>query len=125
MTKVIPFLIPPANASGPEVVRWRLSISFAMFLVGVHIAWACGLLPGLSGFAQASEVRAVDREVTIIRRELLETRIFDTTVKLCMAMSESRPEVKQFYSQKQRDLLTAYRDLTSRDPRVPDCREVI
>jgi hypothetical protein len=40
-------------AVNSPVAVWRL---FVLFVVGGHIAWACGLIPGIRGFALANEV---------------------------------------------------------------------
>lgn len=42
-----------AEAARSPTVAWRLLVTF---VVGVHIAWACSLLPGVRGFALAGEV---------------------------------------------------------------------
>lgn len=120
--KAIEYLIPPPTAAGPEVIRWRISVMCACMLFGVHVMWACGLLPGLNGFAMAAEVQEIERDVTAIRRELLEARIFDTRVKQCTAESVA---ARRFYAEKQRDLINGYIDLTGREPALPGCRELI
>lgn len=55
MGKLIELL---AEAAKSPTVAWRLLVTV---IVGVHIAWACSLLPGVRGFALAGEV---DNKVT-------------------------------------------------------------
>jgi len=46
-------LLPPDI---PRLVRWRLTIALAIAMLFFHVAWACGLVPGVPGFARADEV---------------------------------------------------------------------
>lgn len=50
---VLAELFPP---DVPRIVRWRLVVAGVMTFMVFHILWACGLLPGVSGFAQADDV---------------------------------------------------------------------
>lgn len=42
----------------PRLVRWRLTISLAIAMLGFHVLWACGMVPGVPGFARADELDA-------------------------------------------------------------------
>lgn len=44
--------------------RWRLVVCVGLLAGLFHVAWACGLLPGLPGFAMAGEVDQVKEELT-------------------------------------------------------------
>lgn len=69
-----------AEAVKSPTVAWRLIVTL---IVGVHIAWACGWLPGIQGFALAAEV---DDETTTIKSRLtaIETKQ-DIALRIALA----------------------------------------
>lgn len=101
---------------GVVVVGWRA-------LLLAHVAFAFGWLAwaGLPGFAYAGDVTSVRNDVSSIKVELLEQRIFDTRVRQCESASA---EPRTFYREKLQELLRKYRDLTAADYRLPSCGEL-
>lgn len=75
-----------------QTAVWRVAI---MLVVGAHVVWACGLLPGMPGFALAADVQdntlklgqieksvncnAIESEIKRLRSELRdnETRLIE------------------------------------------------
>lgn len=61
-------LFPP---DVPRLVRWRLMISFTCAVFLFHIAWACGFVPGVPGFALADDVdQKIDQAMQPVRAQL-------------------------------------------------------
>lgn len=58
-------LIPPGVEEG--VLRWRLMMAGTMVAIaatlGLHVAWACGLVPGIDGFALAADVEQAQTQI--------------------------------------------------------------
>lgn len=52
MGKLVELIV---EATKSPTVAWRLLVTL---IVGLHITWACGYLPGIRGFALAGEVDA-------------------------------------------------------------------
>jgi hypothetical protein len=104
------------QVKGVIVVGWRA-------LLVVHIAFACGWLAwtGISGFAYASDVQNVSDDVSAIKVELLEQRIFETRLRQCQSESA---EPRTFYREKLQELLRKYRELMAADYALPGCREL-
>lgn len=60
-------LLPPMD----EMTKWRLSISCVAIVGLLHVLWACGWIPGFSGFAFADEVdQKIERALTPIKEEI-------------------------------------------------------
>lgn len=104
------------QAKGAVVVGWRA-------LLVLHIAVACGWMAwaGMPGFAYASDVTSVRNDVSSIKVELLEQRIFDTRLRQCESTSA---EPRTFYREKLQELMRKYRELTAADYRLPGCEEL-
>jgi len=63
MSKLIELI---AEATKSPTIAWRLLVTV---VIGVHIAWACSLLPGIAGFAMAEEVDDVKGRLTEIEKK--------------------------------------------------------
>jgi hypothetical protein len=114
-------LIPPGI---PPVARWRLMMFAAMVAVAVHITWACGLLPGLPGFAMAADVSQIGRDVTNLREQILTGQIFETRIRQCKAVFEGNSDAKHFWSEKLGELQLEYVRLTGQPYPIPQCSEL-
>lgn len=131
-TKVVPLvekLIPPADSDPAKVRIWRIYIAMATLVnsivLAAHVAWACGFLPGFSGFALAADFEDTKQAQVLLTREILEQRIFDMRVRQCVAIKEHEPAaVLQAYAKMLSDLKHRYEDLMGTEPEVPDCNEV-
>lgn len=126
-------LLPPQGDE--SVYHWTMSLTTigVVLVLTVHIAWACGLIPGLVGFARATEVNDVkaqlvrsQSEVTAnlqtSRAEYLEGRAFDIRIKQCEAIAQKKSALV-FTTQLQQVLYT-YRILTGKELILPTCDEM-
>lgn len=93
-------------ASRAKLRRWRLTVGAFIIAASVHILWACGLLPNLSGFAIASDmdklrndtaqqirrlegnIITVDRKVDAVLQMMIESRIRALVDEVCAADSD-------------------------------------
>lgn len=82
-------LTPPRNAKPEELRRHAIAISLAVALIYAHIAIACGWASsiGLSGFAHADTVKAVQIEVMDVRVTLYAVAIRDLHRSYCNAVN--------------------------------------
>lgn len=121
MKEAISALFPPGV---PALVRWRLAV-FAVLVVMIgHVIWACGWLDRFGvggGFAYAADMIRVSDDVSSIKVELIEQKLFDTRVRQCSAQSR---EPRIFYSEKLQELMRRYRELTESDYNPPQCTEL-
>lgn len=116
-----------------------------MFVI-VHIMWACGILPGTTGFAFANDVddkiaqavtplhaqiRGIERTVESIRQEqraariaVLEVALFDVRRSQCTAIANRNAEAVAFYARKMDETKTEYHVATGREYQPPSCSEI-
>lgn len=126
--------------------RRNMARFFLWLIVTLHIAWACGWIPGMQGFAFASdvddkiseaiapikdEVREIDRKLTRVEREVIAARIatlekslFDLRKAQCTAISRENPEAVEFYGRQMQEVRSQYYSATSREYQAPTCAEV-
>ena len=109
-------------ASSDAAGMWRVFI--ALLLVG-HIAWACGWLPGISGFAFANDVDALRSEFNEYLKVDLEEKLFNMQERLCALRAGDKnvhvPDREYRFKERIRVLLNAYRDLISRSYVLDEC----
>lgn len=58
--KLLEYLLAPFTTEQ----RWRLVVGFVIAAFMFHIAWACGRIPGLDGFASAQSVEQQKASLT-------------------------------------------------------------
>lgn len=129
----------------PEARR-NVARFFLWFIVVVHIAWACGFIPGVQGFAYAtdidrkveeaispikSEVAEIDRKLTRVEREVIAARIatlekslFDLRKAQCTAIARDNAEAVEFYSRQMQAVRSEFYTATGREYQAPTCAEV-
>lgn len=98
--------------------KWRLMMAISVVVLMGHMAWACGLIPNMDGFALAGEVKQSQKAVSRIEVKLLEMDILDTIKQKCTA------EDKRFLASKLRDLRVQWLELTGRQYDEPQCDEL-
>jgi hypothetical protein len=98
--------------------KWRLTISLVCVMFLFHIAWACGLVPTLSGFALAAEQTQMKSDITSIKLQLIEREILDLRVAQC-----SNPS-KRFFTSRINDLRTNWQKETGVPYILPDCGDI-
>lgn len=107
--------------------RWR----WKMF-AGVVGAWVVilsmvtasfGVFPAVyEGFAKAADQRATQSDVTAIRVEQLEARIFSLRKDMCVSIEAGKGG--GVYWEQLKPLLRLYYDLTGQTYQLPECREL-
>jgi len=110
----------------PEVRR-ELMLLLLVAAFTLHVAWACGYLPRLPGFALAADVQelvsAVGRiEDSLItdRIDRLESEIRNLHMLRCYASNSTR----QLYAQMLDAKLVRYRRLTQNQLTLPPCADL-
>lgn len=101
---------------------WAWLVTMGLLMSGLHILLACGLLPGFSGFAYASDLLPVQSAVVSGRQEFLEGRAFELRVKQCEAIDEGKSP--QVYTVQLQEVLKKYYDLTKMRMDLPACQEL-
>jgi hypothetical protein len=118
-------LKPPAHDADPKVVmtwRWFVALTTGVtaMALSVHIALACGLLAGVTGypgFARATDVETLKAEARVQRIRELSKDLLDTKQKQCVASGD----VKRLYLQTYNELRAEYFGLTRREFPDPNC----
>lgn len=117
-------LVPPAETAAEKLLLWRLTLvafnTVLAFIVMVHIAWACGFLPGFSGFAVASDIEDIKKDSKGLKQVILEKEIIDTAISHC----HSKPETRAFYYARLIDLLKQHREIVGTQFEKPNCTEL-
>jgi hypothetical protein len=84
-------LIPPRGGTSAQRFRYDLTVSCVLLGVtlmsGIHIAWACGYLSfiGLTGFANAADLKLSQQAIVSIQSSQLLRDIREDQTKLCQA----------------------------------------
>lgn len=110
-----------------RVRRWRWMVFYSITGISsaliMHIALVCGYLPMFfPGFALASDQRATQSQVTAIRIEQLEARLFNLRKGQCDAIREGKSGLA--YGQQIQPLARLYRELTGDTYRLAECSEL-
>jgi hypothetical protein len=90
--EVVKEIFPPEV---PAVIRWRLVVFAVCLAFALHILWARGMIPGVSGFAYASDVAKLRASVETILKMQLEDRLRNLQSEKCRADSEALKRVIQ------------------------------
>lgn len=103
-------------ASLPPGVRHTLQVWLVTILFLTHVAWARGWIPGVTGFAFASDIEAVKHEITELTGELreqrveyLEERILAAYAERCAAIT---PDLRKIHQRRLARLLRHYQSVT-------------
>lgn len=125
-------LVPRPDSTEPRhAFQWRQTTAFTIVLMGltlgVHIAWACGLLTtiGLTGFAMAADVQTVQQQNTYMMTRAAGDDVREARTQQCLAIGEGNPSAMVYNYNRLNDALMAYRTITKQEPRVPECSEIV
>jgi len=119
-------LIPPHDAEGDKVWRWRVVIAatlgVSVMANVLHIAWACGFLAsfGLSGFAKAADVASINVQLSQIQIGQLKQEILATREIQCKAMKAQDPTLGVITRDLQNSLDQFYQ-IAHYNYQLPDC----
>ena len=100
---------------------WRIGITG---LISFHVAWACGWIPGMTGFAMAGDFHFLAEKVDSIEISLLEAEIIEAQERFCRAELDSNIPAKRYSAERLRELVYEYEKLTSMIFRLPTCNEL-
>lgn len=120
-------LVPPHDAEGEKIFRWRLVVAGLLLGVimatGLHIIWACGYLAsfGLNGFARADDMIAVRDKLDAIQIGQIRTEILTTRTTQCQAIKSQNQQALTIITRDLQDALDRYQTLTRRRYDLPDC----
>lgn len=123
-------------SSLPRGVRYTIQVWVVTALFVSHIAWACGWIPGVSGFAFASdiddvqhdlqalstevqhELRELTGELRTQRIEYLEERILSAYAQQCSA---TKGDLRDIHQRRLTRLLRHYQDVTAYTYPLQEC----
>lgn len=114
--------LSPPRFKKERTELWAWLVTLGLIMSGLHILIACGLVPGFSGFALASDVTTIQTAVSSTRQESLEGRAFELRVKQCEAIESGKSP--QAFTVQLQDLLRKYYDLTKQRMELPTCQEL-
>lgn len=102
---------------------WEVFMSATVISLLAFCAMSVGWLPLLgSGFALASDQKAVAAQSLAGRLEQIEWRVFDLRVKQCNAMKEGSSPIA--YTLQLNQQIKTYRELTGKNPDLPRCDQI-
>jgi hypothetical protein len=109
------FLIPPRDDTPENIRRWRIAIGVVSAISCLHVLSSLGGLQylGVSGFARASDVVAINAEIQ-------EERIFEARLRQCTATTQ---ESRQFYAKQVQERLGRV-NWSKGQYRLPTCDEI-
>ena len=130
--KLAESIIPPHDADGPAVTRWRLRIATLVGLTLVSqvalYALAFGIVNvfGFTGFAQASDLTTVSQQVQAGRVDSLDQQLLELKEKQCDAQSQTpqNTEAARQYGERIYERAQQYYSLTQKYPPIPSCSEL-
>jgi hypothetical protein len=110
-------LIPPHDSDPERIYRWRLTLAGVVVLmagtISAHIALACGFLPVFfPGFANASDVQALNVQQTAMRQESLESALYNMQRDKCLALSGGNMQAALVQDQRIREKMAVYRQIS-------------
>lgn len=123
-------VIPPAEATPRALARWRLAVAAGFFALAFHVAWACGWVPGLPGFAEARDLqeqrtlvqRVSDGQNAILIR-LIRADIESSRIQQCRALQAGNRAAADGWATSLRTALAEYLSLAGREYQLRDCAE--
>ena len=121
-------LTPPLGDTPEEVRHWRWLMAGCLYALIVafilHLAWVGGALKwaGIEGVASAEEVGDLSNEFKYDRQLRLESEIFNTRRRLCVAVGALRDA----YAVELTKLISQWRELTDNNtgPEILDCTDL-
>lgn len=121
-------VIPPASDADEKArQRWRWNVAYFVLtlaaVMAVHISWACGLLPWVSGFANAADLVRLDMRAKRIEVRLISAELYDARKEQCAATSGHLDAIKPGALRRLNALIADYESMTQLSYRLPECDE--
>lgn len=119
---------PPRGSDEIRMQQWRWNVAYFCLSMGavlaVHISWACGLLPWVSGFASAADLVSLQQSNRNIEARLVAQDIYEARKEQCKAQAENDTATKPGVLRRLDGLRADYQRITGRDYRMPGCEEI-
>lgn len=135
--KVVTTILPPMS----PMQTWRVLVAIGLMMAGVHVAWACGYIPGLAGFAQTAQVEQIKKTVDdgqkkteqsveaikqtqgVILTRLIASDVESARASQCKALAEGNQAAAQGWRVRLDASLYEYRYNAQRDYVLRPCSE--
>jgi hypothetical protein len=127
-------LFPPGV---PPLLKWRLAMFAFVVLTSAHIFWACGWIPGVGGFALASDmdqqqqtIAALEKSITTLALNGLRVQLRETRRLQCAAIADTIAGVpgaaqrKIVHAAELERLKEEYADLRGQQWTEPSCDSI-
>lgn len=125
-------IIPPHDADGNAVYRYRVAVSVALvgLILGfsIHVALACGYLAttfiAFPGFARADTVQNISAQIMDVKASELDSDIRTDINAQCAAERAQNGVALQFISQRLEHEYVEWAKLKRGSYYVPSCKEL-
>lgn len=130
-------ILPPMTAN----MRWRTLVSIAIIALMFHVFWSMGLVPGLEGYAQTTQIQSVEKKlddnsakytaaIEDVRRSqtniivrLIASDAENARTQQCKALKEKRPDAAEGWRARLLSSLAEYQQAAGYGYRLRDCTE--
>ena len=124
-------LVPPHDAEGNAVYRWRVMLVVIVMSNSLGIVvgtiLSLGIVPAVfQGFAHTRDVVEMGQQFSDVQRNQLDSKILDTRTRQCASIATKNQGALLFATARLQGELEAWSRLTQgRDPyRLPPCEEL-
>jgi hypothetical protein len=122
------FSPPPKGCSIDEEKQWQYKVSTSLGCIVVFVIsyafGAAGMFPFVTrGFASAEDLHTQKDLWTELRRDQLDTKLFDTRGRQCAAIQNKNTQALESETRRLQDKLLEYSEVSDRPWRVPSCDE--
>lgn len=100
---------------------WRVGITA---LLVFHVSWACGWVPGLPGFAMATDYQVLSVKVNRVERSLLEKDLVEAQERFCNARAGGNITAQRYAEERRRRLSGEFRAVSVAPMSLPSCTEL-
>ena len=126
---LIKAIMPPEeDADRRAQHHWQVAISvFTLSLggvVAVHIAWACGMLPWVAGFASNADVVRLQSTARSIEIRIVSADLYEARKEQCKAIHDNEDGSKPGPLRRINALVADYQSMTGFSYRMPGCDEI-
>jgi hypothetical protein len=116
-------MMPPSDPA----TRWQYIVSMTLLalagLGGFHVAWACGWVNGLEGFALAVELEDQQESIDQILSRMIATQVEEARQAQCAAIESNNDAAVRGWSSTLTRLLAEYENEAGRSYALRACSE--
>lgn len=125
---IIKALVPPQRGADETALQqWRWNVAYfcltLAMVLALHISWACGILPWVSGFAAATDVARLDQRAKNIEVRIISQDLYEARKEQCKAMAANDVASKPGPLRRLNALIADYESMTRLTYRMPGCDE--